>query len=141
MSLKKEHHLKVIISILMALIGAGIAFSTEIKITSWPFAVVTFILIGVAFTLIDFHGRLASRGRFATEFDLDNVLIYGIKEVVNLKNGTTLFVLESNINYKTQVVEEPYGGFKKFDVIEGKYIVPKKFKAKLVEGRLLSPVQ
>lgn len=141
MRIKEVHQLKVIIGILMVFIGVSIALSMEIKIYSWPFSVIALILVGLAFSLIGFSGYLNGRGRFATEFNLDYGLIYEIKEVVNLKNGTVLFVLEPNISYKTQVLEEPHGGFKKFDVVGVKYLVPKRFSAKLVDGQLLIPVQ
>lgn len=137
MSEKEAYHLKVIISVLMILIGICLSFAMEIKVSSWWMATVTFFLVSAAFTLIGLHGYWGGCGRFATEINLDSDIAYSIREVVNLKDGTTLFILGANIYYKTQVVEEPYGGFKKFDVVDGKYLVPKKLNAKLVDGQLL----
>lgn len=130
------------IYLLVVISGLCLYFAVGVKfLVPWLAISSTFIL-SVAFYLTFWYGFSSGKGTFATEESgLDEGTIYQVTQVISLKNGDVLLLFFTNGEYKTEVAVIPRGCFKKFDLLEKRYLVPKKLKAKLVEGALFIPAR
>jgi len=139
MSKKEDRTLKIIISTLMILAGGFASFAVKIEVVSWLLVGISFLIFGTALFVVFYRGRTLGLGKIAQESDLDSNIPYKICQSGKV-TGRTVFYLEPSLEYETEIVMEPRGGFKKFEILDDQYLVPKKLKAKVVNGSLWTPV-
>lgn len=132
---------KIIIGTLGILIGILLFYAVEVKVSSWWLIATGLFLFVVGLALLSYALYLSVIGRFATEGDLFSSVIYHISHSVRLPCGDMLFILKQNVDYPTQVVIMPLReGFKKFVVLDSKYLVSRELGAKVIDGQLVKPL-
>lgn len=148
MSKNELRQMRWFILAMIIILGFCMPFTINATVISGWMVLLDLMLLGIIFAMIGFSGFLSGCGRFATEFNLDEGLCYEICQVCEVTKqlsrdwpsyNKTILVLMQDERHKIEAVVLPSGGFKKFEVLGNKFIVPKSLGATVVKGRLFIP--
>lgn len=140
MSKNEIRQMRLGVLILLAILGVCMPFTVDTTVVSWWMVLLDFVLLGVVFAAVGFVAFHVGLGHFGNEFVLDTNLCYRIDQVVKLGDGQTLLILMEGKKHSTRQVIIPHQGFKNFEILDDKYVVPKGKGAKVMDGRLVLPV-